>query len=108
VDFSEVDVDIWLDVLPFVPRRQLAKIGAQIGNYQFASILQYFLHGVGQITFGPLHLAAPNEIDEENGPIVILRKIFGEQWGPMETYLPDWPMPGNIRDFQSITLRFFC
>jgi hypothetical protein len=91
----------------FVPRRQLAEIGAQIGDYQFVSILQYFLNGVGQITFGPLHIVAPREDDADSGPIVkVCEKFEGRMEMKMETYLPDGPMPGNIRNFQSITLRF--
>jgi hypothetical protein len=98
--FSEIDVNIWLDVLPFVPRRQLAEIVSQSDDYDFASILQYFLNRVGQIAFGNL-LVSVN--DENSMPIVGVLKEFGES---IETYLPDGPMPGNIRDFQSITLRF--
>jgi hypothetical protein len=37
----------WADLLPFVPRRQLVEIVKQLGDRQFAKILQFFLTEVG-------------------------------------------------------------
>jgi hypothetical protein len=98
----------WTDLLPFVPRRQLVEIVKQLGDRQFARILQFFLTEVGQITFSHLCIVAP----QENGgsPIVEVRK-FCSEWGmrppsDLETNLPEGPMPPNVKDFKIIELRF--
>jgi hypothetical protein len=51
----------WADLLPFVPRNQLVKIVKQLGDRQFAKILQFFLTKVGQITLGHLRIVAPRK-----------------------------------------------
>jgi hypothetical protein len=101
----------WADVLTFVPRHQLVEIVKQLGDRQFARILQFFLTQVGQITLGHLRIVAPRENDPNGGgPIVEVRKPFLSEceWAlsDLETKVPGGPMPNNVRDFKLIELRF--
>jgi hypothetical protein len=94
----------WADLLPFVPRRQLVALLFQLGDPQFASILQYCLNEEGHITLGHLRLLAP----KEKVPILELCQMIGWNITPlMETTLPDEPIPKNVHGFKAITLRFF-
>jgi hypothetical protein len=110
--FSKLPLENWTDLLPFVPRRQLVEIVKQLGDRQFASILQFFLTRVGQITLEHLRIVAPRENDPNGiGPIVEVRKemlYFEAQRFPsdLETNLPEGPMPTNVKDFKLIDLRF--
>jgi hypothetical protein len=99
-------LDNWADLLPFVPRHQLVEIVKQLGDRQFAKILQFFLTDVGQITLGHLRIVAPREHDPngDGGPIVEVSKPFPQN--DLETNLPEGPMPNNARDFKLIELRF--
>jgi hypothetical protein len=94
----------WSDLLPFVPRRQLVALLFQLGDDQFASILQYCLNEDGHITLGHLRIRA----SKQNGPIVELCKMI--RWNylahVLETNLPDEPIPKNVLNFNSLTLRF--
>jgi hypothetical protein len=96
----------WSDLLPFVPRPQLVEIVKQLGDRQFAKILQFFLTEVGQITLDHLRIVAPRENDPNGygGPIVEVRKPFPPI--DLETNLPEGPMPANVKDFKLIELRF--
>jgi hypothetical protein len=105
----------WADLLPLVPRHQLVEIVKQLGDRQFASILQFFLTKEGQITLGHLRIVAPRENDPNGGgPIVEMRKEmppFRSEWitrppSDLETNLPEVPMPANVKDFKLIELRF--
>jgi hypothetical protein len=49
----------WHDLLAFVPRPQLGLIVPQIGDRQFASIIQPFLHEIGEITIGKMRIIKP-------------------------------------------------
>jgi hypothetical protein len=100
-----------------VPRLQLVEIVKQLGDRQFAKILQFFLTEVGRITLGHLRIVAPREDDPNGGgPIVEVRKHMPPfqqyiAWEPrppsdLETNLPKVPMPTNVRDFKLIELRF--
>jgi hypothetical protein len=107
-----------VDLLPLVPRRQLVEIVKQLGDRQFASILQFFLTEVGQITFNHLRFVAPRNINghsNNGGPIVEVLKempafFFGEWKIPrpsdLKATLAEGPMPNNVKDFKSIQLRF--
>jgi hypothetical protein len=101
---SELPLENWSDLLPFVPRRQLAKLLLQIGNYHFSTILQYVLNEVGQIPLGQLHIQPPRENFAFSGPIVEVHK---KGWAILRTAVPDVPMPKNVTNFKSIKLRFF-
>jgi hypothetical protein len=95
----------WADLLQFVPRRQLAKLLLQINNCQFINILHYVLYEVGQITLCELRILAPKENNFAIvGPIVDVLRVG---WQILQTKLPEEPIPTNIRNFESITLRFF-
>jgi hypothetical protein len=99
-------LETWADLLPFVPRHQLVEIVKQLGDRQFAKILQFFLTEVGQITLGHLRIVAPRE--NASGPIVEVRKEMLPFHLPaaLETNLPEGPMPTNVKDFNLIQLRF--
>jgi hypothetical protein len=113
--FSQLPLENWADLLPFVPRHQLVEIIKQLGDRQFASILQFFLTKEGQITLGYLRIAAPRENDPNgDGPIVEVRKQMPipqfnlpvRSPSDLETNLPAVPMPTNVKDFELIELRF--
>jgi hypothetical protein len=110
--FSQLPLENWADLLPFVPRSHLIEIVKQLGDRQFASILQFFLTKEGQITLGYLRIAAPRENDPNGGgPIVEVRKEMPEfhrmrSPSDLETNLPEGPMPRNVKDFKLIELRF--
>jgi hypothetical protein len=113
--FSELPLENWADLLPFVPRLQLVEIVKQLNDHQFAKILQFFLTEVGQITLDNLRIVAPRENDPNGGgPIVEVRKKvppFRAQLvvlppSDLETNLPEGPMPTNIKNFKRIELRF--
>jgi hypothetical protein len=93
----------WSDLLPFVPRSQLVALLFQLDDRQFASILQYCLNEDGHITLGHLRIVTPRQ----NGPIVELCKITRGYLTPvLETPMPDEPIPKNVHNFKSLTLRF--
>jgi hypothetical protein len=101
---SQLPLENWADLLPFVPRRQLAAVLLfQLDDRQFASILQYCLNEVGQIALGHLHVLAPRQIGE-------LCQMLGWHMvagAPLpETTMPDKPIPKNVHHFKSLTLRF--
>jgi hypothetical protein len=97
----------WTDLLPFVPRLQLVEIVKQLGDRQFAKILQFFLTEVGQITLGHLRIVAPRGNDpNDGGPIVEVYKKPPFYRPDLETNLPKGPMPKNVSDFKLIFLRF--
>jgi hypothetical protein len=105
VTHSQLPLENWSDLLPFVPRPQLVALLFQLGDYQFASILQFCLNEDGHITLRNLRIRAPNE----NGPIVELCKMT--VWNYLstvllETTLPDEPIPKNVHSFSSLTFRF--
>jgi hypothetical protein len=111
--FSQLPLENWADLLPFVPRPQLVEIVKQLGDGQFAKILQFFLTKEGQITLGHLRILAPRENDTNcDGPIVEVHKerppFHPDMWPPsdLETNLPEGPMPNNVKDFKLIELRF--
>jgi hypothetical protein len=105
----------WADLLPSVPRQQLVEIVKQLGDRQFASILQFFLTKEGQITLDHLRIVTPRENDQNGcGPIVEVRKKMQKflfEFHPLppsnlDTALPEGPMPTNVKDFKLIDLRF--
>jgi hypothetical protein len=109
--FSQLPLENWSDLLPFVPRHQLVELIKQLDDRQFVYILQFFLTEVGQITLGHLRIVAPRETF---GPIVEVRKEmppFRVSWkvrplSDLETNFPEGPMPNNVKDFKLIELRF--
>jgi hypothetical protein len=84
-------------VLAFVPRIQLGCAVAQIGNRQFAGIIQPFLHGFGKITLGKMSIIPQNVFSDQT--MVRVRPNAA-------TNMPDWPMPKNIKNFWEIQLKF--
>jgi hypothetical protein len=89
----------WHDLLAFVPRTQLGNAVSQIGDRQFAYIIQSFLHDeVKEITLGEMEIILPRKNVPSDQPAV--------QVSPNPaTIMPDWPMPGNIKNFKEIELR---
>jgi hypothetical protein len=94
----------WSDLLPLVPRRQLVALLFILGDRQFAGILQFCLNEDGHITLGHLRIMPPKENNAIDGPIVELIKMMSPV---LETPMPDEPIPKNVHNFNSITLRFF-
>jgi hypothetical protein len=104
-----------VDLLPLVPRQQLVKLFFQIEDRQLVYNLQFFLTKVGQITFDHLRIVPPKCNYAIEGPIVEVRKemtafYFAVLHMPtakdLKTFLPEGPMPHNVKDFKSIHLRF--
>jgi hypothetical protein len=93
----------WADLLPFVPRHQLVALLFQLGDRQFASILQYCLNEVGHVTLGHMRIWKPNAID---GPIVEVTKMLGRTPVVLKTTMPDEPIPKNVHNFNSIKFRY--
>jgi hypothetical protein len=83
-----------------VPRNQLGNVVSEIGDRQFAYIIQSFLHDpVREITLGKMGMIPPRWCVSSDLPMV--RVGFNTA-----TNMPDWPMPGNVKDFQEIDLEF--
>jgi hypothetical protein len=96
----------WVDLLAFVPRRQLGKIVPKIGDRKFAKFVQFFLHKTGELTLDYIHINEPTDEDKatQNGrPLV---KLWQHDELVPDLKLPDWPMPENIKNFHYIRLRF--
>jgi hypothetical protein len=90
----------WHDLLAFVPRSQLGNAVSEIGDYQFASIIQSFLHDeVRKITLGEMEIIPPRRYVSSDQPMVHV-------WPNTTTDMPDWPMPKNVKDFKGITFKF--
>jgi hypothetical protein len=90
----------WYDLLAFVPRRQLGNIPSQIGDRQFARILQSFLHEHGDITLGSMEIIPPRPKVSSDRPMV-----RGWKNGFVAVDLPDCPMPPNVKNFEVISFR---
>jgi hypothetical protein len=89
----------WHDLLSLVPRSQLGNIVSEIGDYHFADIIQSFLHDpIREITLGNMRIIAPRPDVPSDHPMV---KIMDKA----AVNMPDWPMPGNIRNFKQIDLK---
>jgi hypothetical protein len=90
----------WHDLLAFVPRSQLGNAVSEIGDYQFASIIQSFLHDeVRKITLGEMEIISPRPKVPSDQPMVHVMPNT-------TTNMPDWPMPGNITKFKKMILKF--
>jgi hypothetical protein len=113
-----------------VPRRQLANLAPQIGDRQFAYILQSFLHGFGKIKLGEMEIIArrnvrffllhlgldlmgliimlirPSIVVIPPPPIVPFDRPMIQVWPNAATNMPDSSMPGNIKDFKEIDFGF--
>jgi hypothetical protein len=91
----------------------LAHIVPQIGR-QFARIVQSFLHDEvdNKIALGNVEICSHE--DANNGPSLQAWYKFAhpydESWPALNKHfvLPDVPMPGNIKNFWSLRLRFAC
>jgi hypothetical protein len=90
---------VWHDSLALVPRSQLGNVVSQIGDRQFADIIQPFLHEVRKITLGEMRIIAPRPYVPSDQPMVHV-------WPNAATNMPDWPMQENIKDFKGIDLKF--
>jgi hypothetical protein len=89
----------WHDLLAFVPRNQLGNVVSEVGDYQFAYIIQSFLHDpVSKITLGKMRIIAPRPDVSSDQPMV-------KVWPNEATNMPDGPMPANIKDFKQIDLK---
>jgi hypothetical protein len=90
----------WHDLLAFVPRSQLGNVVSEIGDYQFTRIIQSFLHdNAKKITLGEMRIIAPRPDVSSDQPMVKVGHNAA-------TNMPDWPMPGNIKHFKEIKLKF--
>jgi hypothetical protein len=115
--------------LSFLPRCQLGILASQIGDYQFADILQSFLHGFGKIKLGKmeiiplqrnvhyflLHLGLDlicetimliwPSIDIPPPPTVPWYRPMVRVRPNAATNMPDSSMPRNIKDFKEIKFK---
>jgi hypothetical protein len=83
-----------------VPRSQLGNAVAEVGDRQFADIIQPFLYDkLRKITLGRIFIIPPRPKVPTDQPMVHVLP-------DTTTNMPDWPMPGNIIDFKEIVLRF--
>jgi hypothetical protein len=96
-----------------VPRPQLVEIVKQLGDRQFAKILQFFLTEVGQITLGNLRIVGPWPWENTPPTVEVRNKILQfhheQKVGSpcdLKTKLPEGPMPANVKNFKLIQLRF--
>jgi hypothetical protein len=92
----------WFDLLALVARRQLGMAAYQVGDRQFARILQSFLHDKRcKITLGRVEIIPPR-------PNVPIDRPMARDWyyGYKTMDLPDWPMPKNVKNFHTISLKF--
>jgi hypothetical protein len=84
-----------------VPRPQLAELVAQIGDWHFSTIAQYFLHEFTKnITLGKLCIK-----QSRNGNGLVVVKMDEEQDPEVELPLADVPMPKNISNFVGLNIR---
>jgi hypothetical protein len=87
--------------LALVPRRQLGNLGSQIGDRQFARILQLFLHDERrEITLGRMEINPPRYNVPNDRPMV---QTANNKYA---VDLADWPLPANVKNFNGITLEF--
>jgi hypothetical protein len=99
-NFSQLPLENWHDLLACVPRSQLGNVVSQIGDRQFAYILQSFLHDEArEITLGEMWVIPPR-------PSVFSDRPMVKVWRKAATNVPDWPMPGNVKNFVEIDLEF--
>jgi hypothetical protein len=90
---------LYLIFLQIYKRDKRRKCQQTIGDRQFVSFVQFFLHKCGEITLGRLRIC-PTE--DGNEPIVCVNE---EDEGPYLVNMP-MPIPENIKGFESIRLRF--
>jgi hypothetical protein len=85
--------------LAFVPRSQLGNVVSQIGDRQFAYIIQSFLHDpLRKITIGEMEIIPPRSNVSSDQPMVKVDRNAA-------TNMADWPMPANIKNFVQIDLK---
>jgi hypothetical protein len=89
-------------MLAFVPRRQLGNVASEVGRH-FAHIIQHFIHDeVRAITLAnKMSIIAPRWCVPSDQPMVIV----GEECDAVMN-IPDWPMPGNIKNFKEIGIKY--
>jgi hypothetical protein len=66
-----------------------------IGDRQFVSFVQFFLHKYSEVTLGQLYIYS----SDENEPIIIDGKL-------QKLPLADVPIPENVKNFELIHLKF--
>jgi hypothetical protein len=99
---SHLPLENWVDLFGFLPRRKLVQLLPQICDREFAEAIQYFLLKIGKITLSHLAIFPPRQSDGNGRPK--MENICTEQ--QVEMAQADTTMPGNIKDFLSIRLRF--
>jgi hypothetical protein len=110
INLSELPLENWANKLASVPRHQLVELVSQIRDRQFTEVIQFYLHKVGEITFGAIQIIPPVvggafgrpmvQTETEEDPLEQL--IFR---GP-KIDMADGPMPGNVKHFKTLHLRF--
>jgi hypothetical protein len=101
-------LETWADIFGFLPRRQLAEIVPEIGDWHFAERAQYFLHECSKITLDSLEIRRSSSWINRKVPIVKLYDDDDDEehktgW---EFPLADVPIPKNIKNFKYIHIRF--
>jgi hypothetical protein len=90
-------LETWVELFGFLPRLQLVDLLPQINDRHLAEAVQYFLLKCGKITLGNLRIDAPLYYEVNGHGRRMVQKVLA----------PDTPMPGNIKNFRLIYLRFF-
>jgi hypothetical protein len=99
---SQLPNENWYDLLAFVPRRQLGNNASQIGDRQFAHILQSYLHDEvdNKVTLGQMLIIPPRRNVTSDRPMM----QYSYECAAVD--LPDCPMPKNVKNFIEIYLKF--
>jgi hypothetical protein len=104
-NFSQLPKENWFDLLAFLPRPLLGEIVTEIGNRQFAKIVQSFLHEHGQIIFNcGMEIVGP--YDEDPSGCARVRVWHKRRKENFRFPFAQAQMPTNIRNFYRIRLRF--
>jgi hypothetical protein len=104
-NFSQLPLENWSDLLPFVPTHQLVEIVSGTADRQFANILQFFLHKYAKFTLGHMEIFAARKRGT-----AILRQLLEIRPGFLASgpkmMLRNMAISKNVNNFQSIGLRF--
>jgi hypothetical protein len=74
-----------------------------IGDRQFVSFVQFYLHKCGKFTIGMLEIVP---LTKWNGSAVVVKVTKSNQEQQQEWPLADGPMPTNVKNFRQLTLKF--
>jgi hypothetical protein len=94
-------LEIWVDLLSFLPRSSLVQFIPQIRDRTFASILQFFLNKCGEVTLEWMRIKPSWNA---YGPAIVQKNK--DLFSTLNLPLAEGPMPPNVKNFRGIRLRF--